>query len=145
MNISRAAAAAPQPNALFQLICTITFAGMRGKKLLLAPVDEPEFLLQQMAAAAAASKRAGFMGMRGKKSGNGEMDEDDDNADEFDSSNGYVDSVPEAINAYSAKRAGFVGMRGKRPFWQERPELSRNHLLNRFRKSAGFMGMRGRR
>lgn len=75
-------------------------------------------------------KKAGFVGMRGKKAVEGEWDEDI-----------YIRKIADVLARLMAirendhsmfKRAGFVGMRGKK---SNREEIKR----------AGFVGMRGKR
>jgi len=98
-----------------------------------APDNLPENVFE-------ASKRAGFVGMRGKKSDNdGEMD-------------------PLAQMMYSSswpslhKRAGFVGMRGKKSYGFDNQGDLLQYLAMMYKpqpqpelKRAGFVGMRGKK
>lgn len=72
-------------------------------------------------AATAYWKRAGFVGMRGKKS---EWRDDDD-------------------PIMSDKRAGFQGMRGKK--WDGGEDDNEANLYDQYLKRAGFVGMRGKK
>merc|ERR1711879_443561 len=84
----------------------------------------------ETASASMEDKRAGFVGMRGKK-------DQEDNEALF-----YAPLIEDA----ASKRAGFVGMRGKKgknywpSYWFSTPNLDRES-----RGNSGFVGMRGRK
>merc|ERR1711963_1224989 len=88
-------------------------------------------------------KRAGFVGMRGKKSIEGSVEDlyETDPESEADLYDG-----PEAAYPYNYfKRAGFVGMRGKKSQSDYSRYLRRPTLFDALQRHvrAGFVGMRG--
>lgn len=76
-------------------------------------------------------KRAGFVGMRGKKDNDAEDDGSYNNNNNDDFS--LNDDLAQYIFGPRAARAGFVGMRGKKA----------DESL--YDKRAGFVGMRGKK
>jgi len=82
-------------------------------------------------------KRAGFVGMRGKKSDSIEVPTDD-----------FYENNPKML--YQSKRQGFVGMRGKKSMDHEDAVNELFAAQNgadaeRYLKRAGFVGMRGKK
>lgn len=90
-------------------------------------------------------KRAGFVGMRGKKSHLVDGEEEEQNAIQDDDPQSWID---QELVKRARNKAGFVGMRGKKSDQVNTFDMDPSSWIDQFlssSKRAGFVGMRGKK